>query len=55
MKKVKTWRKLLVMVLTALTISLGLTGCNRHSEHPHGEHPSKEHPNKEHPAGEHPQ
>jgi len=61
MNKVK---KVFVLVLIAAVVSLGLTGCKKHSEHPSGDHPSSEHPSKkapteehptsEHPTGEHP-
>jgi hypothetical protein len=53
-------KKLFVLVLIVGIVSLVLTGCKEHEEHPTGEHPSSsEHPSgeksaEEHPAGEHP-
>ena len=57
-------KKLFVLVLIVGVVSLVLTGCKEHGEHPSGEHPSgeksaEEHPTgeaapQEHPAGEHP-
>ena len=53
-------KKLFVLVLIVGVVSLVLTGCKEHGEHPSGEHPSSsEHPSEEksaqeHPAGEHP-
>ncbi len=46
MNKVK---RILVLVLIAVVVSLGLTGCKQDSEHPTGDHPSSEHPAGEHP------
>ena len=53
-------KKLFVLMLIVGVVSLVLTGCKEHGEHPSGEHPSSsEHPSEEksaqeHPAGEHP-
>ena len=46
MNKIK---KVFVLVLIAVVVSLGLMGCKDNSEQP-----SKETPSEEHPTGEHP-
>jgi len=43
-------KKLMMVVLAAMILSFGATGCKKKGEHPHSEHPDQNAPAGEHPT-----